>query len=560
MTLESQQHLLYFSFAKPTKGSHFATLGFERAEQHLNDSHSQLVDIHSKHSVRIYYLQMNSKNARMIARNSDTQTITHIFQGSEYGILLRAIHEEKKYTIWLPAAVGQFSFDKHQRISSFQKSLFSYQWEFYPHIQLSVSQPGRAGEVTVVPYVVFEDTDGQYFEELSSLNEIEQRLYRKSDWFFARTPSDLWDYLINGSIYDPRSDKIIAKRFKCQQCAYAWWNYFDFLHKQTGKKVYTVMQDEVAFSVLLDMSAEGEWGHGYWSDEIETHARFHLDGLHLLISQYEKTSDLVWLEAAEHGMAFVSEHLTERLDDGSFWFLHDTIEYSGPHHFKSTLFGKTPENSLCINTHVQALTVLNRLLLAIPDRKVYVEMYDKGCRALRRALDYQPGELFYKPLIFWIVKHKTRNEARSMLAKLINSLEKRLLPRIYWSMLRQFPRLVQPGGFIERDLTCCFASDRYHVTNLKDFLTLYQQEPLSWLRPYIKDATAFVRNFVRDLDVTNALESSPYYIELIDILYLYDKLIEPLPSEEISTVEEKIYQQTGGYSLDYYASDLVRDC
>ena len=60
------------------------------------------------------------------------------------------------------------------------------------------------------------------------------------------------------------------------------------------------------------------------------------------------------------------------------------------------------------------------------------------------------------------------------------------------------------------------------------------------------------------MDITNALDSSPYYIELIDILYMYDKLIERVKPEEMNSVKEAIYQQTGGYSLDYYASELVR--
>lgn len=557
MTLETRQDLSGRLFTEPIGEPGFAGGSLERVKQR-GDSCSQLVDIHSTNEVRLYYLRVASEGAPQTISISSAATINRALEGHEFGLLLRVHAGDGQYTLWLPSAPTQLCFDQHQRIVASSESIISYQWEFQPHIQLRLLQPGQAGGVAVAPYVVLRDPEGKFFRELGSLSDLERRLYRKSNWFFARTSLDIWSYLINGSIYDPRSHKKVGKRFKCQQCAYAWWSYFDFLYQETGKKIYTVMQDEVALTVLLDMSAEGAWRHGFWSDDMETHARFHLDGLHLLISQYQKTGEPMWLEAAERGMAFVSEHLTEQLDDGSLWFLHDTIEYSRWHHFKSTLFGKTLENSLCINTHVQALTVLHRLRLAIPDKKIYTEMLNKGLRALHRALDYQPGELFYRPLMFWIMKHKTRGEARSKLDKLRNRLEKRLIKRIYWLVRRQFPRLVQPGGFTERDLTLSFASDRYHIINLKDLLTLYQQEPLAWLRPYIKDSTAFVRKFVRDLGVATAVERSPYYIELIDILYLYDKLIEPVPPEEMSAVEEKIYQQMGGYSLDYYASELVQ--
>lgn len=538
--------------------SDFAADDFKRGRHYYDDSCSILVDTHLRHDARIYYLRITSESAPKKVRIFGSGTTNRILEDGDMGVLLEISYEGHQYTVWLPTIYGQFLFDDHRRIATSYSTYLYCQWELHPHIQLNVLTPGRLGEIAIIPCMVAEDADGQFFEELSFLSDIERRLYRKSDWFFAKTPSDVWNYLINGTVYDPRSDRRVGKRFKCQQCAYAWWTYFDFLHKQTGKKVYAVMQDEVAYSVLLDMSASGEWGHGYWSDDIETHARFHLDGLHLLISQYEKTNKSIWLDAAERGMAFVSKRLTERLDDDSLWFLHDTIEQTGSHHFKSTLFGKTPGNSLCVNTHVQTLTVLHRLLLAVPDKKLYAEMFNKGLRALRRVLDHQPGEVFYKLLISWIVRHKIRNKPRSIWAKLKNSFGNRILPRVYWTVVCRFPRLVHPGGLTERDLTLSLASDRYHVTNLKDFLTLYRQEPLPWLRPYIIEGASFLRKFVSDLDMTNALESSPYYIEFIDILYLYDELIEPLPYEEINSFEEKIYQQTGGYSLDYYASELVR--
>ncbi len=323
------------------------------------------------------------------------------------------------------------------------------------------------------------------------------------------------------------------------------------------------MQDEVAISTLLDMSAEGEWGHGYWSDEIETHARFHLDGLHLLLSQYSKTGDMIWLQAADRGMEFVFAHLMEELDDGGLWFLHDTIEKFHRHRFKSTLFGKSPGNSLCINTHLQALVVLHRLHLALPSNEIYAESFDRGVKALRRVLDYQPGDIVYKRLMPWITGSMGRRvlQARrknNLWLKLRNGLERRVIGLVYWPVCRRFPRIVQPGGFIKRDLTRTFASYPYQIINLKDLLTLYKQKPFAWLRSYIKDGITFVRAFVDELEIENVVESSPFYIELIDVCHLYDKLIERIPPKEMKDVERKIYHQSRGYSLDYYASELVR--
>jgi hypothetical protein len=241
--------------------------------------------------------------------------------------------------------------------------------------------------------------------------------------------------------------------------------------------------------------------------------------------------------------------------------LHDTIENSNkskPLHFKSTIFGKTAGNSLCINTHVQALTVLHRLHVTAPDKRIYGDHFEGGAKALLRVLNHQPAEQLYKPLMFWIFKNlEKRILTNSKWIKRMFFLEFRIIEKIYWSVCRHFPRLAQPGGFIERDLARTIASDNYHVINLKDLLTLYQQVPFTWLRPFIVDGIIFVRNLVNDLTVINALERSSYYIELLDVLYLYDKLIEQIPSEEINSLKEKIFYQTGGLSLDYYASELV---
>ena len=401
----------------------FTSNGFKRVERHFNNSCSQLIDNHFQEGVCIHYLRVNGENAQKQIGITIPGKITDILESNEFGIILKVNSAKSQYTIWLPLPPDTFCFDKHLRFSKSSGPRYSYKWEIYPHLKLDLLQPGQIGEMTVVPYIILEDPNGQFAEELRTLSEVERCLYRKSDWFFAKTPSDIWNYLINGSIYDPRSHKGIDKRFKCQQCAFAWWNYFGFLHKKTGKKVYDILQNEVAYSVLLDMSVEGKWEHGYHSDIIETHSRFHLDGIHLLISQYEKTDEPMWLETSERGMTFVSKHLMEELDDGSLWFLHDTIEYNRKHQFKSTLFGKTPGNSLCINTHVQALTVLYRLRHLIPDKKIYSEMFENGVRALRRVLDYQPGDAVYRLLMFVLMKYKARKRTFSIMGKLRNEIE-----------------------------------------------------------------------------------------------------------------------------------------
>jgi hypothetical protein len=533
---------------------------FKRGTLDCNQSYSQLIDVHANYRAKIFYLRLTAEGEPKTTTISSRANVTRTAHRSDFGSLLCVVHYGTQYTVWLPLSGGQFRFDDHGRINASQRSGLSYEWSSYPQVGLKIFQRGEPGERAVFPYVVLEDPEGEYFGGLSSLSDSETRLYRKSDWFFASAPVDLWSYLISGSLYDPRSWKGVDKRFKCQQCAFAWWNYFDFLQRKTGKKLYSLLRDEVAYSVLLDLSPQGEWGHGYWSDEIETHARFHLDGIHLLLSQYENTGASIWLEAAERGMAFIFDHLMDTLDDGCPWFLHDTLEEkSNKHRFKSTLFGKSSGNSLCINTHVQALTVLHRLSLLTEGKPIYADRLERGAASLRRVLDYQPGEPFYRFLAFMLTRCFQSLAKNDLLRNRIHrGVYWRVTLMIYWWLKRLVPRLVLPQGFIERDLTLSVAADDYHNTNLKDLLTLYQQVPYPWLRPYIKNGFAFERDMIQTLGLSQAVARSPYYFEFVDILKLYDSLIEPLPAEETALAEDVLYKSTGGCSLDYHASELVR--
>ena len=206
----------------------------------------------------------------------------------------------------------------------------------------------------------------------------------------------------------------------------------------------------------------------------------------------------------------------------------------------------------------QVWSSLNRLILNLPDKKNYSSAYDNACNALRKVLEYRPAEVSYKLLAFWIVKNKTRKNPKSILGKSLSSIGRRLLHRIYWPMQRLFPRLVHPNGFIERDLSRSMASHSYHVINIKDLLTLYQQDPLPWLAYFIRGGTTFLRRFVRDVGFSRNLKESPYYIEFIDVLFLYNELIGSLTPEEMKIAEETILNVTGGYSIDLFASPLIR--
>lgn len=92
MKLEAPQYVSDLFSTKKTTEPHFAVNGFKRTEQHFNHSCSQLVDIHSKHGVRICYFRVTSGDPTTKVCVS-TGTVSHAVEGSEFGVLLRVNYE-----------------------------------------------------------------------------------------------------------------------------------------------------------------------------------------------------------------------------------------------------------------------------------------------------------------------------------------------------------------------------------------------------------------------------------------------------------------------------------
>jgi len=510
-------------------------------------------DVHESFRISISYLKITCSQEMAAIRFSDNYTIERV-ASSTLGLTVKLRYADKPYLLWFPAAPALAQLDQHSRMTPSGGS--HYLWSMQGSLELKLS-PTRQGQDVFIPLLLAASDVDELFSELTALEECERRLYVKSEWFSSNDPGDVWGYLINGSLYDPRSCPPVGKRFKCQQCAYAWWTYFDYIHSQTKKKVWAVLRDEIALCALKDMEETGAWRNGFWSDDMEIHSRFQLDGLHLLISQYERTKSKQWLDAAKRGMAFVREHLAETLDDGSVWYLHDDVHTSKRHKIRSKAFGKSTGNSLCLNTHIQALTVIHRLgLHSGKENNPYERMFQDGINALERVMAHQPADLLYRYFVPRMLV-MSRNTDQSILGLIKKRLKKRFLAKIYWKVRARYPRLVQPNGFIERDLTVEIASDRYHVTNVKDLLTLYLQRPLPWLRTYIENGLEFLLDYVKEVGIETAISRSPYFIEVAEIVYMYNNAVNPVSDQDLSDIIEGISRATDGCSLDYYASDLV---
>lgn len=523
-----------------------------------NWSHQVRMDRYEGGDVEFHYVSFKGSRSESEFKISDAGEILEIRDDFGNGKLLRVQVNATKYTIWIPSNPQTVQFDEHERIDSELWKSWGGGWSFYPEIKVQISLNLLKNSSVCFTYLKIEDPGGLIYRELQSIGETESKRYLKSEWFDAKSPSDFWTYFINGNLYDPRSAQNKAnKRFRSQQCAFAWWGYFEMLSLQTGKIIYSLLQNEIARSITEDFEKNGTWRHGYWSDSMEIHSRFYLDGIHLLISQYEKTGESRWLKTADSAIHYFLKHFTDRFDNGNIWFLHDSMEGERKHKVSSTLFGKSRQNSLCINTHVQALCVLQKLI-DHTDNKTFSEHYNLGLKALIQVLDHQPADLWFNLLEKYVLFYENRrNQANSPFPLGVYSLQRMIMHKLYWKILNKYPRLVYRSGFIERDLSFTEMSKRYHILNVKDLLYLYRDDKNKTIIRYIKGGVDYIKTEYKTKSMDKHLTESPFFIEYQEVLYLYDKLVEPVKSKDQNACEESIINTLGGVSLDYNVEKTV---
>lgn len=530
---------------------------YKEVEERKNSwKHVTRHDVSNDHAIEFHYLTYNGKEAVSTYLIGEEENIIETSEDMDKGFLVRTKNKNTYFTIWIPIKPKVLYFDKNGRIKTYHENDVVGLWSYYPNIKLKVSKTPGNNVSVCASYVKIDDPDAIYFKELSTKHKSENVRYLKSSWFNAHSLSDFWEYFINGDIYDPRTHHRVGKRFKCQQCAFAWWEYFGFLSLKTGKRIYSLLQDEIARSVIIEFGKNNVWRHGYWHESMEIHSRFYLDGIHLLISQYEKDSNQFWLDKARIAMAYVIENLTDRFDSGNIWFLHDSIENKRKHKIKSTLFGKKSSNSLCINTHLQALCVLQRLIKYEDAEGSHQKIYKLGFNGLIQVLEHQPADFLYKQIENTLLLSGNVDKPDSI-KSFLQLAKKSIARRLYWKLIKRYPRLVYPGGFTERDLSLSMLSARYHVINMKDLLLLYKHDPNEKFVPYIENGIKFLKNYLNIHTYNKKLSDSLYFIEYLDILKLKTKILDQDDNSEYLELEEKLMESLGAKSLDYYTMDFT---
>jgi hypothetical protein len=489
--------------------------------------------------IEIRFLRWTPKDRNATASFSFAADSSGFLSDERMGTLLTKGTEREAPVLWMPRAIVAGRMDRHERLKTVDDAEVESWWELDEapkfHLRLSAAE-----DVTVyLPMVAFAEGAAVRPADLFQLSEVELQRYLKSDWFDASSPADLWKYYVDARIFDPRDAG--RGRFRCQQCAMAWWSYLVALHNQTGKKHYRSLAQAVAWSVRADLEPDGSWRHGFWRDSPEVHSRMLWDGVRLLLSEHELSPHKDLLAAAEMATGFAVENLTEELDGGRLWFLHDSEEGSDPLRMPEPVLGRSARNSLCLNTHVQALCVIAQMQ-RITGGGQFVEEYRRGMGALKAVLglacDQGPLRIVDRilpSLLSWKIPHGFDE-------RLLRFVAYRVLVIGYWWARKRHPCLVFPSGYIDRDLGRTILADEYHVVNLKDLCELQRLDPQPWLEEVISGAIRFATS----LDFRRSLERHPIWAEWVDVLELTELGNDIDRSEVGATVVDVL----GGRPLD----------
>jgi hypothetical protein len=354
-----------------------------------------------------------------------------------------------------------------------------------------------------------DNTTGMCSELNNPLNLERQRTYLWSSKTAYQSPADLYLYLVNGHIY--QNARAVPRKWKfcCELDAFELYVWLSGLALATKKSLYDLLRRQIVLSVIARQSADGGWYHGEWTDYKECHYRFHCGALLLLESALDEWPDDVLRESLEKGVLFVASR-TDVTDLG-LWFLHDSLEQSAEamdEMLKQTgalikgfgawkpsrVLGKLPTNKMILNTHVDTTVAVHRYAEATGDDQFQAHI-TSARRATRQLLTLRPAELLYRS-IYWAVGltllPASEGQALPLPLRALKRVTwKYLVPQLY-RLKRLFPRLVMPGGLIERHLSPLHFDTKYHAVNVLDLARLWRRFPEDELSDVLRGAIEFV--------------------------------------------------------------------
>ena len=393
-------------------------------------------------------------------------------------LLRRQAHRHRVY--WLPRPPLLRTLDEHARIRTDDTAPVD-----------ALTLDGRTASMGVTAPVgkvldcLLWDLPVGLADELNQLDAIEtQGLFLWGSHTVYHRPADLYRHLVHGHVYEDRFEWPLRRKTCSENDAHALYVCCGGLGLATGKRVYRLLQQQLMLAVLARQDADGGYRHGEWTDARESHFRLHASAMHMMMDALSAGPDSAVQAALTRAMAYASRQ-RDRTALGE-WFLHDELELSaagmnaGP--FKwiaSTACGKSPTNMLVLNTHLDTLVALIRYRELTGDTQ-YDPLIDSARAAARGVLALRPMEWLYR-LVFRLAAPTFLPTRRAAAL----SLPQRALKRLAWRYLlpllpqlkARFPRLVMPGGYVDRDLSLRTWSHRYLTVNAMDLARIARRLP-----------------------------------------------------------------------------------
>jgi hypothetical protein len=415
------------------------------------------------------------------------------------GWLVKSANKES-FSYWIPQSPMLRTIDSHRRIRSEKPATI---------VGVSTSSADTAIEIAVPADANLDCAVWRLpLDESDIIAELERPLVLEMQTVFMwgshtafSGPADVYRYLVHGHVYENRFEW----RYKWKVCAeneaYSVYLTLQGLELATGKRLYALLKRQILFSVVARQSEDGGWHHGEWSDFMESHYRLHNGALLLLEAACEEGAGDLVHAALGKAAAYTARH-TDNTSLG-LWFLHDSLEEdldllhkSGSRLIPSRVLGKSPATKLILNTHLDAIVALDRYREVTGD-----DQYSKhiaSARGMTRALlALRPAEALYR-VVFWAVGLALLPASEAQRLPLALRAARRvareyLLPRLH-KIKRKFPRMVMPGGLIERHLAMPHFDVNYQTVNIMDLVRLWRRFPDEDFAGIVQAAVKVVRD------------------------------------------------------------------
>jgi hypothetical protein len=296
-------------------------------------------------------------------------------------------------------------------------------------------------------------------------------------------PADLYLHLVHGHVYE--NHEVWPRHWRvCSELdAYSLYVALSGVALATGKRLYSLLRQQVVYSVIARQAEDGGWYHGEWTDGMESHYRLVNAAVLMLAAHLEEHEDSVARKSLEKGAAFLATR-AHKLGAGA-WFMHDSLEGDAegmrkyPFAWSTSTLGKATTNMLILNTHLDTTIALDRYAEATGDEQ-YRALVASARESAKAVMGLRPAEWLYRAIFRILDLALLPRDAAERLP-----LHTRMVKRIGWKYLAPSlhrlkaasPRLVMPNGFIDRSLCQKGFSTRYQSVHIWDLVRYLRRFP-----------------------------------------------------------------------------------